>query len=154
MQEPSLLKGASHTDSRGTIRFANNFLMDEIKRFYLIHHKDTSTVRAWQAHRLEQKWFYVTEGTFKIVLIKPDNWEKPKKIVILEEFELCAENNEVLHIPVGFANGFKALRPNSKMMVYTDSYIEDATKDDLRFPLDYWYDWEQLTSKPKNLDTI
>lgn len=139
---PAIIKGGVHTDARGTIKFANGFRMDEVKRFYCIHHTDVSTVRAWQAHRLEKKWFYVLEGAFKVVLVKPDNWEHPGELLPLMEFDLEASANEVLYIPNGFANGFKALHPNSKMMIYTDSHIEDAAKDDLRFSPDKWYDWE------------
>lgn len=139
---PSIIKGNSHTDSRGTLRFANDFRMDAVKRFYLVHHPDTEVVRAWQAHKIEQKWFYVLEGKFKIVLVQPDNWENPSKQLTPIEYELDAAENKVLHVPAGFANGFKALLPDSKMIIYTDSYIEDAPKDDLRFPADYWHDWK------------
>lgn len=142
--QPKIITGNSHTDARGTLRFANEFRMDEVKRFYLVHHSDISVVRAWQAHKTEQKWFYVLEGAFKVVLVLPDNWEAPSEKLPVTEFDLDASDNKVLHIPSGFVNGFKALCPDSKMIIYTDSYIEDAPKDDLRFPPHYWYDWNKL----------
>lgn len=141
---PTIIKGNSHSDTRGILKFANEFRMHEVKRFYMVHHPETSIVRAWQAHKIEQKWFYVLEGKFKIALVQPDNWENPSADLPVLEYDLDAAENKILHIPSGYANGFKAITPDAKMIIYTDSFIEDAPKDDLRFPAAYWYDWQVL----------
>ena len=145
MHRPNLIKGGNHTDNRGTIHFVNDFLLDDVKRFYLIHHPDTEVIRAWQGNKIEQKWFYVVEGAFKVITVQPGDWQNPSNNKLsLEEFDLGARNNEILHVPAGYANGFKALVPGSKVIVYSNIYIHQAADDDFRFPKEYWYDWKNL----------
>ena len=115
--------------------------MKEIVRFYLIEHPEVSVVRAWQGHKIEQKWFCVVAGSFKVVLVQPDDWENPSKELATQEFILKTENCEVLHIPGGFANGFKALEPGSKMIIYSDSNVEESAADNFRFEAAMWYHW-------------
>lgn len=145
MKEPGLIliKGGRHTDDRGTLSFFNDFDMAPVKRFYVIEHPDTTIVRAWQAHKVEQKWFYVITGSFKINVVKPDNWEKPSETIVVKEFILESGANQVLHIPGGYANGFKALKAHSKLIVFSDVSLADAGKDDFRFDKSLWYDWEK-----------
>ena len=145
MKDPglTLIKGGRHTDERGTLSFFNDFDMAPVKRFYVIEHPDTTIVRAWQAHKVEQKWFYVITGSFKINVVKPDNWEKPSEDLVVKEFILESGANQVLHIPGGCANGFKALEPHSKLIVFSDVSLADAGKDDFRFDESLWYDWEK-----------
>lgn len=138
-----LIQGGKHTDERGTLSFFNDFDMLPVKRFYVIEHPDTSIVRAWQAHKIEQKWFYVMAGSFKIVILKPDNWKNPSENVTVQEFILESGMNQVLHIPGGYANGFKALEAQSKLIVFSDFSIADAGKDDFRFNKILWYDWAE-----------
>src|SRR5664279_4405999 len=112
--ELTLIQGGQHTDERGTLCFFNDFDMAPVKRLYTIEHPDTGIARAWQAHKIEQKWFYVVTGSFKIVVLKPDNWEKPSENLPVKEFILQSGMNQVLYIPGGYANGFKALKAHSK----------------------------------------
>lgn len=143
MNTPRLITGGLHTDSRGTISFINDFDLSAVKRMYMIEHSDTSTVRAWQGHKVEQKWFVVTAGSFKVGLIAPDNWNEPSDILPVQEFTLYAGEPSVLHIPGGYLNGFKALEPNSKMTVFSDATVEESKADDYRFDKDKWVigDW-------------
>ena len=64
--------------------------MQEIKRFYIIHQKDTSIIRAWHAHQHEKKWFYAVKGSFTTAFVKIDNWEKPSPDLEPEIFQLTA----------------------------------------------------------------
>jgi dTDP-4-dehydrorhamnose 3,5-epimerase len=130
---PEIIQGGTHEDHRGRLTFFNDFNLKEVRRFYVIEHPDTQVVRAWQGHKIEQKWFYVLAGSFKVILVQPDNWEHPSEKSAKKEFILKAGNNQVLHIPGGFLNGFKALTANSKMMVFSDFWIDDAGSDDWRF---------------------
>ncbi len=139
--KPILIQGGQHIDERGTLSFFNDFDMAPIKRFYIIEHANTIIARAWQAHKIEQKWFYVVAGSFKIVVLKPDNWENPSENLPVQEFILKSGMNQVLQIPGGYANGFKALDAQSKLMVFSDFAIADAGKDDFRFNNTLWYDW-------------
>lgn len=143
LEEILLIKGGQHTDERGTVSFVNDFDMSPVKRFYIIEHPDTTIARAWQAHKEERKWFYLVAGSYKVVLVKPDDWEKPSEKLLTQEFILKSGINPVLHIPGGYANGFKALEAHSKLMVFSDFSIEDAGKDDFRFDKTLWYDWNK-----------
>lgn len=142
-KEPSIITAGQHTDERGRLTFFNDFDMTPVKRLYMIEHPDTTVIRAWQGHKVEQKWFYVIAGSFKVVLILPGDWESPSENVEVKEFILEAGKSQVLHIPGGYANGFKALQPNSKMIIFSDFSIEDAGKDDFRFDKNRWYDWKE-----------
>jgi dTDP-4-dehydrorhamnose 3,5-epimerase-like enzyme len=122
----------------------NSFDMTAVKRQYVIEIPDTTIVRAWQGHKKEQKWFYVVAGSFKVLAVKPDNWLAPSADLPVEEFEITAATPEILHIPGGYANGFKALSPASIMIVFSDFGIEDTAKDDFRFASDLWYNWNKI----------
>lgn len=140
---PQFIPGGSHTDDRGTVSFANDFCLDNVKRLYHITHPDVNVVRAWQAHKVEQKWFYVVAGSFKIVVVQPDNWENPSSSLQSSEFCLNALNG-VLYVPGGYANGFKALGANSAMIVFSDFTIEESAGDNYRFDKKLWYNWDKI----------
>ncbi len=139
--DPLFIPGGTHVDGRGSISFVNNFKLDEVTRLYHIENKDINVVRAWQGHQLEQKWFYVVEGEFKIVLLKLDDWIEESKLT--ERFEYSIKAFEgVLHVPGGYVNGFKALSPNSKMMVFSNFTVEESVNDDYRFNNKEWFNWD------------
>ena len=138
---PSIIQGGLYKDERGTLSFFNEFDLLRVRRFYVIEHPDVRVVRAWQAHKIEQKWFYVIAGSFKIVIAKPEEWLGASEKLPLQEFILKSGDNRLLHIPGGFANGFKALKPDSQLMVFSDFPITKAGSDDFRFDKSLWYDW-------------
>lgn len=138
---PQIIQGGTHVDERGKLVFFNQFDMARVKRFYVIEPAGTSTVRAWQGHKKEEKWFYVISGSFKVVLVQPDDWERPSNELPTEEFELTASKPQVLYIPGGYANGFKSLEPVSKMMVFSSFTVEESKGDDYRYDKGRWYDW-------------
>ena len=133
-----LIKGNIHKDQRGIVKFVNDFHFENVKRFYTITHPDTSTIRAWQGHKLETKYFYVTKGSFLINWIKIDNWQQPSKDLETNTHTLSDSESEILIIPPGHVNGFKALEPDSTMIMFSDMLLEDSKKDDYRFPVNYW----------------
>jgi len=134
----TLIQGNIHKDHRGIVRFVNDFHFENIKRFYTITHPDTSTIRAWQGHKLESKYFYVTKGSFLINWIEIDNWVQPSKDLKINAHTLSDTQSEILTIPPGYVNGFKALEPDSTMVVFSDMSLEESKNDDYRFPIDYW----------------
>lgn len=133
-----LIKGNSFTDERGTIRFVNDFYFEGIKRFYTVTHPDTSVNRAWQGHKIETKHFFVTKGEFIIYWVNIDNWDNPGKDLRVNKEVLSAGNPQILIIPAGHANGFKALQPDSTLLVYSDLSLEESAADLYRFDTDYW----------------
>ncbi|RZK01434.1 MAG: sugar epimerase, partial [Flavobacterium sp.] len=76
---PQIIKGGSHTDERGTICFQNDFDMSAIKRFYVIKHLSSEVERGWRGHKIEQRWFYVVKGIFRISIVKIDDWTNPSE---------------------------------------------------------------------------
>ncbi len=139
----TLIQGNTHADERGTLLFFNDFDMSAVKRFYTIEHPSTDTVRAWQGHKIETKWFHILQGSFSVILIKPDHWDNPSPKQVIEQFRIKQEDNLVLKIPGGYINGFKAMVPNSKLMVFADATIVESKQDDFRFDKTLWYDWEK-----------
>jgi dTDP-4-dehydrorhamnose 3,5-epimerase len=146
---PTIIKGGSFTDERGTIRFVNDFCFEDVKRFYFIKHPDTSVVRAWQGHQFEKKYFYPISGSFVVAWVKIDKFENPSDNLIPEYHILSAKNSEILSVPKGYANGLKALEPNSELMIFSDLNLEESVNEKIRYPADKWLDWEMLTIKYK-----
>ena len=135
--EPTLINGNHHQDERGTICFNNDFNALGIKRVYIIQNINTSFIRAWQGHQIEQRWFSATVGSFNIKLIKIDSWDNPTKNLEVLEFVLDAKNLDVLHIPPGFVSAIQALEEDSKLLVFADYFLGEI-KDEFRFPGDYF----------------
>ncbi len=134
----SIFQGSTFSDGRGDISFINEFDMSPIKRQYIIKPASTDIVRAWQGHRKEGKWFISLEGSFKVGLVKPENWENISKELEVEYIQLDANTNKVLYIPPGCFNGFKALVPESKLLVYSDFTTAESAADDFRLESNYW----------------
>jgi len=132
------IQGGIAQDERGQIRFVNDFDMTLVKRFYIIKNADTELVRGWRAHQIEQRWFYVLSGAFSVDLIQIDNWEIPSPDLPVQQVILHSADMQVLHVPVGYGAAFKALEPNSELLVFADYGIEHAALDDHTWPLDYF----------------
>ncbi|MEO8234890.1 MAG: dTDP-4-dehydrorhamnose 3,5-epimerase family protein [Flavobacterium sp.] len=138
---PQIIQGGQFKDERGKITFVNDFDLKAVRRCYSIEHSDTAIIRAWQGHKKEQKWFQVILGTFLVAVVCPDDWENPRLDLGVKTFVLKAVENQILYIPSGFANGFKALKPNSKMLVFSDFTVEESSNDNFRFDSKFWFDW-------------
>ena len=41
-----------------------------------------------------------------------------------------------------FANGFKTLTPDAKLMFFSTSTLEESQGDDIRFDAYYWNPWD------------
>lgn len=152
---PKIIKGGSFTDERGIMRFVNDFHFRDVKRFYFIKHPDASVVRAWQGHQFEKKYFYPISGSFAVAWVKIDDFNNPSEDLIPEVHLLSAINSEILSVPKGYANGLKALEPNSELMIFSDMDLEESVNEKIRFPADKWLDWEKITTenlKDKNTD--
>lgn len=135
--KPITIKGNVHTDFRGSLYFNNEFDASPVKRVYFIQNKDTKIVRAWQGHKIEQRWFSAVQGSFEIKLIEVDDWESPSKNVVVHSFLLRANQLDVLHIPQGYISSIQALDSDSKLLVMAD-YLVGEIKDEYRFDADYF----------------
>jgi dTDP-4-dehydrorhamnose 3,5-epimerase-like enzyme len=143
-KEPIIIPGTSYQDERGILTFFNSLDLSLVKRFYIVEHRDNSVVRAWQGHKREQKWFVVVSGSFKIVLVEPDNWDTPSQILPTSEFILNSAITNVLHIPGGLANGIKALESDSKMIIFSNFTVGESSTDTFRFNKELWYNWNKI----------
>ncbi len=117
--------------------------MSLVKRFYIIKNLDTELVRGWRAHKIEQRWFYVLSGSFSVDVVKIDNWEVASPDLPVDNMIMLASNLRVLHVPAGYGTAFKAMEPDSELLVYSDYGIEHAANDDHTYPLDYFKNRKQ-----------
>ena len=134
---PKIIKGNSHTDQRGNLFYNNNFDLSAIRRIYIIENKSVDFIRAWQGHKIEQRWFTATNGTFKIKLIKIDNWESVSTHLEVTEFNLNAEKLDVLHVPSGYLSSIQSLEKDATLLVMSD-YLLGEVNDEYRFDADYF----------------
>lgn len=134
-----IINGGIAKDLRGEIRFVNDFDMSKVKRFYIIKNSNTELVRGWRGHKIEQRWFFVLNGKFRIDLVKVDDWDNCSKDLNVEMIELSCEKNSVFHVPSGFATAFQALENDSELLVFSDYGIENAVNDDYTWPIDYFF---------------
>ena len=143
-EQPTIIKGATFSDNRGSMRFVNDFRFGDVKRFYFIKHPETSGIRAWQGHQFEKKYFYPITGSFVVAWVKIDDFNNPSDNLIPEYYILTASNSEIISIPKGYANGLKALEPNSELMIFSDMNLEESVNEKIRFKSEKWFDWQKL----------
>ena len=133
-----MIKGGSSTDHRGTISFVNDFTFQGVNRFYNIHHPNTEIIRAWQGHTQEAKYYYPVKGTWLIAWVKMD-FSIPEVQWQARHIILKATDNKLLYLPPGYANGFKALQPDSIITGFSIPGKEEETL--LRWDSNKWFDW-------------
>ena len=150
MAKATLHQGGVFSDNRGTLRFVNEEEPGSYRRFYLITHPDTATIRAWQGHKIEEKAFYVTSGSFIIAVVQPDNFEAPAEEETPDFFILTEENKNFLRVPGGSYTGIKALTPNSTLLVLSALDMAGSKADDYRQPTTKWVDWDTMTTIKHN----
>lgn len=134
---PKIINGGSHSDERGRLRFNNSFDATDIKRIYVIENEKTDFIRGWQGHRIEQRWFSVLQGSFKIELIAIDDWDNPSKDLERFSFIVDAETLDVLHVPSGYVSSIQSLEEGAKLLVMAD-YLLGEIQDEYRIAIDYF----------------
>ena len=141
IEKPTIIKGGSFVDERGSMRFVNDFRFNDVKRFYFVKHPYTSIIRAWQGHQFEKKYFYPISGSFVVAWVKIDDFSNPSIDLIPEYHILSSENSELIMIPKGYANGLKALEPDSEIMILSNMSLVESNKDNIRYPSELWLNW-------------
>lgn len=142
--EPFLIKGGIFSDHRGSLKFVNDFTLENVKRFYTITQSPAEGARAWQGHKTESKIFHCLKGAFAVRVAKIDNWDNPGDNPVIKSFDLSESESEVLIIPGGYANGIKALEQNSQLLIFSEMTIEEAKGDEQRFETQKWINWEKI----------
>lgn len=133
-----LIQGAVFTDKRGSLSYINDFDFDNIRRMYVIEPSSIDKVRAWQGHKTEWKYFYVTKGSFTIGIVHVKDWTNPSRTSVPKLYHLNANEPKVLVVPGGYANGIKSNELGSKLTVFSSSTVEDSKHDEFRFDSKYW----------------
>ena len=132
-----LIKGNKFVDERGKLFYNNDFNLSETKRMYILENQDISIIRAWQAHKIEKRWFVAVDGQFEIKLVKIDNFENPSENLKVEKFVLSAETMDCLYIQSGYGTSIQALSDNAKLAVFSN-YLLGEINDDYKFDSQKW----------------
>lgn len=138
------IAGKLFTDQRGTLQCVNDFDFKNICRFYQLQHTDTGVIRAWQGHQKEHKYFYVAAGSFIIGWVKIDDFNNPSGSLVAEHAVLSADKPGILSVPPGFANGIKALAPQSRLIVYSNLDLKQSEQDRWSYDSSLWMDWTKF----------
>jgi dTDP-4-dehydrorhamnose 3,5-epimerase-like enzyme len=116
----------------------NDMKFDAIERFYIISNSAENPLRAWQGHKIDNKYFYCIQGVIKVHYVKIDNWESPSKDLKVESVVLNAAESNILHIPEGYVNAIESLEVESKLISFSTLPLDRTGEDDVRFPSDMW----------------
>lgn len=133
--------GGLAVDDRGSLKFINGFDLATFKRFYVVENHNAGFVRAWHGHKHEAKAVVCLKGAAIVAGVKIDNWAEPSKDLLVERFVLSETKFGALHIPAGYANGFKTLSSDTVLMFLSSSTLEESASDDIRFEASYWNPW-------------
>ena len=137
-----LIEGGLAVDDRGQIQFCNDFNMMNIRRFYVVANHQPQFVRAWHGHKKETKYICVLSGAAIVAAVKINDWKNPDKKAPVERFVLSEKKLSVLKVPKGYANGFKTLVADTKIIIFSTSNLEESKGDDFRFEANYWNPWD------------
>jgi dTDP-4-dehydrorhamnose 3,5-epimerase-like enzyme len=135
---PCIIPGGVAVDDRGQLTFVNGFSFDKIRRFYMVENFSTEVVRAFHGHWKEEKFVFVATGSAIVAAVRLDDPAHPSASMKPHRFVLSERQPRILHIPAGYANGFRPLETGSRIIFFSTATLEDSTKDDFRFPHDYW----------------
>ncbi len=138
---PRLLQGALAVDDRGSVAFVNDFDLSGLRRFYLVRNHRQGFVRAWHAHRREEKFVTVTSGAALVGAVRVDDWATPARDAEVHRHVLSADRPAVLRIPAGFANGFMSLTVDTTLLFFSSATLAESREDDVRFDARYWDIW-------------
>lgn len=136
--EPKIIEGGMGLDDRGTVAFVNNFNFEGVKRFYCVENFELSTIRAFHGHEKEAKYVFVPRGSILLAMVKMDSKTNPSKSNPVQRVVMSERKSQIVFIPPGYANGFRALEPNTKVIFFSTSTLDESKGDDYRFPADYW----------------
>lgn len=134
--------GGLATDDRGSLKFINSLNLAPFKRFYIVENHTNGFIRAWHGHKHEAKAVICIKGAAIVAGVRVDNWESPSPDLEVERFILSENKYGALHIPSGYANGFKTLTENAVLMFLSTSTLEESASDDIRFEARTWNPWD------------
>ena len=129
------INGGLSVDDRGSVSYINDFNFNGVKRSYMVENHSVGFIRAWHGHNKEGKYVWVVSGSALVQAIPMSSLDIGVNVG-LERHVLSAKTPSVLWIPSGFANGFKTLEKDTKIMFFSTSTLEDSLGDDTRYAYD------------------
>lgn len=138
-----IFHGESFVDDRGIVSFINELNLAKWKRCYFVENHKIGFVRAWHGHKFESKLIIPINGITQVSAVCIGDWENPDKMLEPASHYLSSSKPAALYIPSGYANGFKSLTENSKLLIFSSSSLEDSIQDDYRYEWDYWNCWQE-----------
>ncbi|MDY7394096.1 hypothetical protein UMM65_02505 [Aureibaculum sp. 2210JD6-5] len=87
---------------------------------------------------MEFRWFYCLEGAVDIRVVEIDNLENPSEKLTVHEFILNSDLPQVLFVLKRYANVFKSIEPNSRLMFFSDFLLNEIPNDRFRFDKNLW----------------
>lgn len=139
--ENLLFDGDIFVDDRGSVRFANGFQFQNVKRFYQVQNHRTSFIRAWHGHKKEEKYVWVASGSALIAFVPLD--AEQGDLSQVRKFVLSEQVPKILRIPAGNYNGFMSLTADTRILFFSTSILEESSQDDIRLPYDAWNIWNE-----------
>ena len=138
MAEIRTIDGGLAVDDRGTVSFVNAFDFAGVKRFYKLTNFTTGVIRAFHGHLKEGKYVYVVKGAIILAAVKLDDVKNPDRNAPVQRFVLSGQKPAIVFVPPGYANGFRVLDPDTEVIFFSTSTLEESKGDDYRFPADHW----------------
>ena len=140
---PYVIEGGLAVDDRGTVTFANDFGLENVKRFYLVSNHRAGYIRAWHGRRREAQYITVVQGTAVVGAVKIDNWETPSKNLPVVRYVLSEYKPSLVYIPPGYASGFMSLTAGAKLLFFSTATLEESRRDSVSFDAHYWNAWQR-----------
>ena len=122
--KPNILDIKTISNAGGKISVVESteiFADTDIKRVYFIHDLQVGSLRGFHAHKQLVQSFIAINGSFEISLTGRDSKR--------QNFTLSSRS-EMLRVPNGFWREFKALAPNSVLLVLASHHFDE--KDYIR----------------------
>ena len=140
-KNPNIIPGGNFIDDRGVLGFLNSLEGFVVKRTYVITNHQSGYIRAWHGHKEEEKIFIPICGSFLIGAVQIADFDNPSSREtpirrILSEFSM-----EGFRIPAGYANGIMNLTEHAKLLVLSNSTLDQSKNDDYRYDWDFWNIW-------------
>lgn len=111
-----------------------------IKRIYSTGNFSVGTIRGFHKHRIEQKVFFVTNGSAKFVLI--DDRKDSSTYNKIDTFILSHLKPSTLFVPSGIYTGWMSLEPNTVILgISTEPFNKDEPDDERLDPYSYGDVW-------------
>ena len=139
---PKFIEGGISIDDRGEVHFVNDFNFSKVKRFYMVTFHKAGIIRAWHAHKLEEKYVFVVKGAAIVGAVAIDNFTHPSQKAYVHRHILSAKRPVIFYIPKGYGNGFCPLTADTQLIFFATRTLEQSKNDDYRYNPRYWDIWK------------